>query len=113
MKKNVKTILFVVVAFVIGVILTFAVMNFAVMPSRIDSIAQDLTNDIARFGAETSIRSYVNGYIDGKNGDHEMYGYWNMDEAIEIYDTTEYKCLEENDTYMEECKSIINDIKSR
>ena len=79
MKKNVKTILFVVVAFVIGVILTFAVMNFAVMPSRIDSIAQDLTNDIARFGAETSIRSYVNGYIDGKNGDHEMYDYWNMD----------------------------------
>ena len=84
MKKNMRTVVLAIGAFVAGVVATLAILYIFVLP--------DMAMDIGVFANEGAIRAYEVGYNDGQNGT-DNFSNWFDDEVVETVNNYEYKFI--------------------
>lgn len=85
MKTKLKVIVLSIVMFVAGIATAYAIGRFFVLP--------DLAIDIGKFGCESALEGYQAGYIDGENGNTNMYDIYFDEEGVDQILTWEYKYI--------------------
>lgn len=85
MKTKVKAILLSVVMFIAGIISAYAFFRCEFMP--------DFSMDIVKFAMEAGTNAYMCGYIDGENGNTDMWDTYFSEEDISEINEWEYKYI--------------------